>query len=516
MSNVAIGPAIACARGLAYDAPMHAAPDTRQPSPSPNLLAALLRALFDTHELRMHLAGEPGGPNLLAALPGPVASLELLTHTAAELLQRHGCADRGFFDRLESARPGQRDTIRKVRQRWLTGTPLEPGALWADRYRLEAQIGDGGVGCVWRAIDEQTGQIVALKVLHQRHLDNPRIRQRFYRGAQTLAALSHPAIVRVHGPAMEDGLHSFYVMEYIHGVTLATSVRERRYPTAALLDMALQIGDALSHVHQRGLLHRDVKPTNILISERKQARLIDFDLVTGDDCVAMTTEAVGSGLYMPPEAHTSDPRTGAYDVYSLARTIEFILRGREPTVRESDDVADINAAADVKAILRAALLADPQRRIAQMSTFCAALRAALAVHGVAPERPTPSQAPLSADPVAAPSGSPGRGSALASVAGHVAVNLFLAPPREHALLVLLLFIGPSIRVLVDRERNKYLTVLHCLWMALWVVPLVAVLAALVGAAPAMTVGPFAILVIVAAIGLGVHASLAYLRRPDPR
>ncbi len=493
---------------------MVAAPDAHPQGPSPNLLAALLRALFDAHELRMHLAGEPDGAELLAALPGPMASLELLTHSTAEVLQRRGCAGREFFDRLESIRPQQRDTIRKVRQRWLAGTPLEPGALWADRYRLETPIGDGGIGCVWRALDEQTGQVVALKVLHQRHLDNLRIRQRFFRGAQTLAGLSHPAIVRVHGPAVEAGLHSFYVMEYIHGVTLDVCVRERRYPTAALVDMALQVGDALTHVHQRGLLHRDVKPTNILVTERTHVRLIDFDLVTGDDCVAMTTEAVGSGLYMPPEAHTSDPRTGAYDVYSLARTIEFILRGREPAVRELDDVADINAAADVKAILRAALLADPQRRIAHMSTFCAALRAALAVHGVPPDRPTQAQAPLSLDPAITKPTPPEHYAALASIAGHLAVNLWLAPPREHTLFVLLLFTAPSIRVLLDRERNKYLTALHCILMALWVIPFLALVGSLFGITSATTLKPFSALVILAALVLGVYASIAYLRRPD--
>ena len=486
--------------------------DTGTHDPSPSLLAELLRRLFDADELRRHLAREPGSAGLLAALPGPSISLDALAYEAADALKRRNLVGREFFGRLEAARPHQREAIRLVRDAWLARLQLEAGALWGGRYRLDAQIGNGGFACVWRAIDEQTGQLVALKILHNVHLDSPRIRQRFFRGAQTLAGLAHPAIVRVHAPALELGQHSFYVMEYIRGVTLDACVRERRYPQPELLAMALQIGDALGHVHQRGLLHRDVKPTNILVTDRKLARLIDFDLVTGDDFVGLTTEAVGTRLYMPPEAHTSDPKTGAYDVFSLARTIEFILRGREPAVRELDDVADINAPAEVKAILRAALQPDPQRRIADMATFCVALRAALPPASPTSRRPKRARPPGADETFTPKRLRPGWAAAVLSISGHFLVTTYLAPPPDKTLLLLLFFAAPSVRVLMDSERNRYLTILHWIWVALWSIVALSFMAALCDPAPSSKIKLFPGLLFLGAIGLGIYASVAHLRR----
>lgn len=487
------------------------------PDPSLAQLASLLRTLFNADELRIFVASGEGASGLISALPGSMASLDVLAYAAAEGLHQRGLIGRDFFARLEAERPHQRDAIRKLRNQWLSSLNLEAGALWGDRYRLDAQIGDGGFGCVWRAVDEHTGQLVALKILHKYHLDNNRMRQRFYRGAQALAGLSHPAIVRVYSATLEIGLHSFYAMEYVRGETLDACVRQRRLPTDELLAIALQIGDALTHVHERGLLHRDIKPTNILITDRHTARLIDFDLVTGDDFVALTTEAVGTRLYMPPEADTSDPKTSAYDIYSLARTIEFILRGREPTVRELADVADIDAPPEVKAILRAALQREPQRRIAHMATFCAGLRSALGAAGPpppqstsprsTPPRPPPDPPP---EPITTAHAPTAQVPAVLSIAGHIAVNLFLAPPQGSALLVLLFFTAPSIRVLLDRERNKYLTGLHYVWVALWMLPAFLIPASLFATSSKTKVFPA--LVITAAIALGVYASILHLRR----
>lgn len=491
---------------------MNAERDTGMHDPSPSLLADLLRRLFDADELRRHLAREPGGAGLLAALPGPGVSLDALAYESAEALKRRNLVGRDFFERLEAARPGRREAIRLVRDAWLARLQLEAGALWGGRYRLEAQIGNGGFACVWRAIDEQTGQLVALKILHNVHLDNPRVRQRFFRGAQTLAGLSHPAIVRVHAAALEVGQHSFYVMEYVRGVTLEVCVRERRCAQSELLAMALQIGDALSHVHQRGLLHRDVKPSNILVTDRKLARLIDFDLVTGGEFVALTVEAVGTRLYMPPEAHTSDLKTPAYDVFSLARTIEFILRGREPTVRELDDVADINAPAEVKAILRAALQPDPQRRIADMATFCVALRAALPRADPGQRRPKRDRPPTDDETFTRKPLRPGWITAVASISGHLMVTTYLGHPFEKSLIILLLFVAPSVRVLLDRERNRYLTILHWTWVALWGFFALLFIAALFDPSPATNFKPFPTVLILGAIGLGIHASVVHLRR----
>lgn len=480
--------------------------------PSPTSLADLLRALFDANELRIHLAREPGGIGLVDALPGNAASYELLAHEAAIALVRRGLVCSEFFERLAAARPLRRDDIRRVCDAWFAGPEPASGELWSGRYRLDARVGDGGFGSVWRAVDEQTGQLVALKILHAFHHGNLRVRKRFLRGAQTLAGLSHPSIVRVFG-AIEAGSRCFYAMEYIRGATLDACVRERRHPTPVLLALTLQIGDALAHVHHHGLLHRDIKPSNILVSAPDLTRLIDFDLVTGDDYVALTTEAIGTGLYMPPEAHTSDRKTGAYDVFSLARTIEFVLRGREPTARELTDVADLPASAEVRAILRAALQPDPQRRIADMATFCAALRAALAADSRSASKSPPIAAVEPDVPTPALSYKHG---ALASIGGHVVAILYLAPSASEGLPILLFLTVPSVRVLTDREDSRLVNAVHWIWIGLWLLPAFGILSGLLDSRTTSKIKTIPVLFVLAAIAVGVLSSVTYLRRPRVR
>lgn len=421
---------------------------------------------------------------------------------------RRGLVGSDFFERLAAARPRRRDDIRKVCDAWFAGPKPAPGELWSGRYRLDAQVGDGGFGSVWRAVDEQTGQLVALKILHAFHHGNLRVRKRFLRGAQTLAGLSHPSIVRIFG-AVEAGSRCFYTMEYIRGATLDTCVRERRYPTQVLLALTLQIGDALAHVHHHGLLHRDIKPSNILISAPDVTRLIDFDLVTGDDYVALTTEAIGTGLYMPTEAYTSDRKTGAYDVFSLARTIEFVLRGREPTARELTDVADLPASAEVRAILRAALQPDPQRRIANMATFCSALRAALVADSRSASRSPPIAA---AEPDVAATTLWYKHGAFASIVGHVVAILYLAPPTG-SLPILLFLTVPSVRVLTDREDSRLVNVVQWIWIGLWLLPAFGILSGLLDSRTTSKIKAFPVFFMLAALAVGVLSSVTYLRRP---
>lgn len=352
-------------------------------------LTQLLGALFGAEELRTHLALEREGAALLAALPGEKASAAEHYATATLALQRHGFLDREFFDNLEHTRPGRVREIREVRGLWLHNSRLDRHESWAEgRYRLEAELGGGGFGLVWKAVDTRTGALVALKILLEHHTNDRRTRQRFFRGAAVLAELSHPAIVRVRSGVEQEGLRFYYVMDFLAGESLDTLVRRR--PRAEVLAYVLQVGDALAHIHERDLLHRDVKPSNILVTTKGQARLIDFDLVTGDTFTPMTTRALGTALYAPPEACASDSRTPAYDVYSLARTVEFVLRGREPTTAElADRVATLDASDPVKEVLCAALHPDPERRTRSVERFCEELQAVIATLD-ASERDAPS------------------------------------------------------------------------------------------------------------------------------
>jgi tRNA A-37 threonylcarbamoyl transferase component Bud32 len=472
-------------------------------------LVDLLRTLFTTEELRHHLYRGRDGQALVDGLPGTSASHEAYAHAAALTLVRRGLLDEEFFAGLIAARPQRSIDIQRAQDAWLAAGRHASGLVLGGRYRLDAQLGEGGVASVWRAVDDRTGQVVAVKLLHPRHEDDPRIRRRFFRGAATLTELRHPAIVRVFTAVEEDGRRCFYAMEYVTGTTLDDCVRACRHPTNVLIALALQVGDALAHVHRHGLLHRDVKPANILVVGPDNVRLIDFDLVTGEDFVAQTTQAVGTGIYMPPEAHTTDRKTAAYDVYSLARTIEFVLRGRDPTARELFDVTDLPSTADVRAILRAALHTDPQRRISDMATFCTALRAALA-------EPRPTSPPATPaddlDPAAAPP--PWRATAIASIAAS-AVGILWAPSAEAALPILFALTVPNARVLIDREDNVFLNVMHYLWVAVWCIMVLVLVPALLGITAKTQLKTFPALVFLAALGFGLHASIIWLRRPRP-
>jgi tRNA A-37 threonylcarbamoyl transferase component Bud32 len=350
-------------------------------------LNALLGSLFSAEELRVHLAQERGGGELVKALPGVTASLVVLVSAVVEALGHRGFIDRDFFNNLEAARPRRITEIRKVRAQWLHQPKLDRGAVWADgRYELHSACGQGGFGLVWKAVDTRTNVFVALKILLEQHADDRRVRQRFFRGAAVLAELSHPAIVRVRSGVEQEGLRFFYVMDYIEGASLDALVGQR--PIPELLEYVLQIGDALGHLHARDLLHRDIKPSNILVTNKGQARLIDFDLVTGDAYAPMTTRGLGTAIYAPPEASASDKKTAAYDVFSLARTVEYVIRGREPEVAElaaRDPVATLEASDAVKTVLRAALRAAPGERTGSVARFCADLRGVLEPPGLVPQ-----------------------------------------------------------------------------------------------------------------------------------
>jgi serine/threonine protein kinase/tetratricopeptide (TPR) repeat protein len=363
-------------------------------------LDELLGLLFSAAELRVYLARGRDGGQLIQTLPEVGVSPQQLYAAAVELLKRRGLLDRDFFDDLQARFPKRTLEIHKVRSLWLHNPRLDCGERWAEgRYRLESACGRGGFGLVWKAVDTTTGAFVALKILLEQHSDDHRVRQRFFRGAEVLAKLHHPAIVGVRSGVEQEGLRFFYVMDFIDGVGLDVLVGQR--PRDELLEYVLQVGDALAHLHAHELLHRDIKPSNILVTAKRQAKLLDFDLVTGDAYAPMTTRALGTAIYAPPEAGASDQKTAAYDVFSLARTAEYVIRGREPRVAElgaRDPVATLETAEAVKVVLRAALRRDPMQRTQTVEQFCAALRAALKPPRSAARPPaqaprTPSQAP---------------------------------------------------------------------------------------------------------------------------
>jgi serine/threonine-protein kinase len=211
---------------------------------------------------------------------------------------------------------------------------LRPGQLFARRYRIEAMIGAGGVGVVFRAHDTERQERVALKVLRPDvALDDPKALARLAREADTARVLAHPNVVRTFDLGTSDGLH-FLTMEYVEGPTLRALVdKHRPLPVDTAVACARQLCRALAHAHEHGIVHRDVKPHNAVVTAAGVLRVMDFGLARVVDLPGGITETgilLGTPAYMAPEVlrgATSDPRS---DVYAVGAVLFECLVGEPP------------------------------------------------------------------------------------------------------------------------------------------------------------------------------------------
>jgi len=206
------------------------------------------------------------------------------------------------------------------------------------RYDAVAIIARGGMGDVWRATDERLGRTVAIKVLSERYAREDEFRARFLREAQTAARLSgEPSVVTIHDVAEnEEGL-PFIVMEYAPGGTVADRLREGRVERQLALLWLEQTAAALDAAHARGVVHRDVKPGNLLIADDASIRVSDFGIARAADFDTLTLAGtiIGSSGYMAPEQLRGERATPATDRYALACVAYELLGGRRPFARES-------------------------------------------------------------------------------------------------------------------------------------------------------------------------------------
>jgi hypothetical protein len=209
---------------------------------------------------------------------------------------------------------------------------IEPGAHVAGRFVVEEQLGAGGMGAVYRARDEQLGETVALKVIAGAGLLDPAAADRFRREASAARRISHANIVRIHDIGEEHGM-LFLSMEYISGTSLAALIqRHGTLPFAQLRTIVSQICKGMQAAHEAGVVHRDLKPGNILIDEAQQVKIIDFGLARQPHLEGMTATGMilGTPEYMAPEqirGRAVDPRT---DIYALGAVMYHAMVGHPP------------------------------------------------------------------------------------------------------------------------------------------------------------------------------------------
>ena len=192
---------------------------------------------------------------------------------------------------------------------------LAAGSTLCDgRYRLEAVLGRGGMAIVWRATDVQLERTVAIKVISDVLAGDPRFVQRFDREARLAAGLSHPNLVKLFDYSVEEE-RPFLVMEYIAGGTL----REARGRQLDALALGRELLDALAHIHAAGILHRDVKPANVLLDTDGSPRLTDFGIARSEDQTGLTLtgQVMGTLRYIAPEVAAGEPATVRSDLFSL-------------------------------------------------------------------------------------------------------------------------------------------------------------------------------------------------------
>jgi serine/threonine protein kinase len=181
-------------------------------------------------------------------------------------------------------------------------------------YRIEARLGEGGMGVVYRALDTKLNRAVALKVLPQELTGDPVRRLRFQREAQAAAALNHPNICTIHEVGQADGV-DYLVMELLEGQTLRERIGQRPMALKELLPIAVQVGEALEAAHGRGVLHRDLKPDNIFVTAQGMAKVLDFGLAK-----VLQPEQAGGG------AGGEGPRNAASRLETISR--ELTLQGK--------------------------------------------------------------------------------------------------------------------------------------------------------------------------------------------
>jgi eukaryotic-like serine/threonine-protein kinase len=266
---------------------------------------------------------------------------------------------------------------------------VEPDTIVDDRYRVIRKLGSGGMAEVYEAEDRQLGRRVALKVLHRRYAEDAQFVERFRREASSAAGLAHPNVVAIFDRGEWEGT-SYIAMELVEGRTLKEIVRDKGpAPPEAAVDITLQILRAARYAHKHGIVHRDIKPHNVLIDQDGRVRVTDFGIArAGTSDMTETGSIMGTAQYLSPEQAQGRSVDARSDLYSIGIVLYELVTGQVPFDAESPvtvALMQVNEPplpprelvpaipAPIEGIVLRAMEKDPDRRFQSADEFISAL-----------------------------------------------------------------------------------------------------------------------------------------------
>jgi eukaryotic-like serine/threonine-protein kinase len=266
---------------------------------------------------------------------------------------------------------------------------IEPETIIDGRYRVISRIGSGGMADVYLAKDELLGRQVAVKILHQRFVEDQEFVERFRREASSAASLSHPNVVAIFDRGEWNSTY-YIAMEYLPGRSLKTVIREHGpLDPSVAIDIVVQILHAARFAHRRGIIHRDLKPHNVIVDDEGRAKVTDFGIArAGASDMTLTGSIMGTAQYLSPEQAQGQPVSAATDLYAIGIILYELLTGKIPfdgetavsialkqVSAEPPVPSSINPAvpASLDAVVRHALAKNPAERFVSAEEFIAAL-----------------------------------------------------------------------------------------------------------------------------------------------
>jgi serine/threonine protein kinase len=214
---------------------------------------------------------------------------------------------------------------------------MRPGTIIAGKYRVAQELGRGGMGVVYKAEDLKLKRAVALKFLPPHLMDSPELKERFLIEAQAAAALNHPNICVIH-EVSESEDRPYIAMEYVEGETLRDRVRKGPLKPEEAVDIVSQVAAGLGEAHGKGIIHRDVKSANIMVTPKGRAKVMDFGLakLRGGSSLTKSQTTLGTVAYMSPEQARGDDLDQRTDIWSLGVVLYELLAGKLPFQGEHD------------------------------------------------------------------------------------------------------------------------------------------------------------------------------------